>query len=177
MASERCHIDLSCLLPNPSEGKCGRGRNALRSNHHHGCFPLGICLFPQELRCYNIDKQDTTRDAGIDKRASLVVSFTIPDAAPMPLRGLIGTGSGVSILTFSAYNRLAVHTGNLLRPYGVDLYAANGKTIKTIGVAENVTLRLDGYEIETNFVILDDPMGVEDFLLGSNFFANLSKPS
>ena len=65
-----------------------------------------------------------------------MVSFVVPDAAPVPLRGLIDTGSGVSILTFSAYNRIAVRTGTLLRPYGIDLYAANGKTIKTFGLAE-----------------------------------------
>ena len=93
----------------------------------------------------------------------------VPDAAPVPLRGLIDTGSGVSILTFSAYNRVAVRTGTLLRPYGIDLYAANGKTIKTFGLAEKVKFQLGGYELETNFVVVDDAMGVEDFLLGRNF--------
>ena len=101
-------------------------------------FPPGICLGPQELRCYNIDTQEPSGEATIDEHASLVVSFVIPDAAPVLLRGLIDTGSGVSILTFSAYNRLAMHTGTILRPYGIDLYAANGKTIKTFGLAEKV---------------------------------------
>ena len=93
----------------------------------------------------------------------------ISDAAPVTLRGLVDTGSGVSILTFSAYNRIAVHTGKTLRPYGIDLYAANGKTIKTFGLAEKVKFQLGGYELETNFVVVDDAMGVEDFLLGRNF--------
>ena len=132
-------------------------------------FPPGICLGPQELRCYNIDAQEPTGEARIDERASLVVSFVVPDAAPVSLRGLIDTGSGVSILTFSAYNRVAVRTGTLLRPYGIDLYAANGKTIKTFGLAEKVKFQLGGYELETNFVVVDDAMGVEDFLLGRNF--------
>ena len=132
-------------------------------------FLPGICLGPQELRCYNIDVQEPSGEARIDERASLVVSFVVPDAAPVPLRGLIDTGSGVSILTFSAYNRIAVRTGTLLRPYGIDLYAANGKTIKTFGLAEKIKFQSGGYELETNFVVFDDAMGVEDFLLGMNF--------
>ena len=132
-------------------------------------FPPGTCLGPQELRCYNIDKGDPTGEVRKAEQASLVVSFTIQDAAPTPLRGRIVTGSGVFILTFSTYNRLAVHSGTLLRPYDVDLYAANGKTIKTVGLAENVPFQLGGSELETNFVIVDDAVGVRDSLLGRNF--------
>ena len=98
-----------------------------------------------------------------------MVSFVVPDAAPVPLRGLIHNGSGVSILTFSAYNRLAVYTGTILRPYGNDLYDANGNTFKTFGLAENIKFKLGGYKLETNFVVVDDATGVEDFLLGWNF--------
>ena len=93
----------------------------------------------------------------------------MPHAAPIPLRRLVDTGSGVSILTFSAFNRVAARTGTVLKPYQVDLYAANGKTIKTYGLAERIHFQLGGYELETNFVVVDDAMGVEDFLLGRNF--------
>ena len=79
------------------------------------------------------------------------------------------TGSGVSILTFSAFNRIAVQTGAVLCPYRIDLYAANGKTIKAYGMVERVHFQLGGYELQTNFVVVDDAMGVEDFLLGRNF--------
>ena len=132
-------------------------------------IPPGLCLGPQELKCYNINHQEPTREARIDERASLVVSFVVPHAAPIPLRGLVDTGSGVSILTFSAFNRVAARTGAVLKPYQIDLYAANGKTIKTFGLAEQVRFQLGGYELETNFVVVDDAMGVEDFLLGRNF--------
>ena len=124
---------------------------------------------PQELKCYNINHQEPTGEARIDERASLVVSFVVPHAAPIPLRGLVDTGSGVSILTFSAFNRVAARTGAVLKPYQIDLYAANGPTIKTFGLAERVRFQLGGYELETNFVVVDDAMGVEDFLLGRNF--------
>ena len=132
-------------------------------------FPPGLCLGPQEVKCYNINHQKPTGEARIDERASLVVSFVVPHAAPIPLRGLVDTGSGVSILTFSAFNRVAARTGAVLKPYQIDLYAANGKTIKTSGLAEQVRFQLGGYELETNFVVIDDAMGVEDFLLGRNF--------
>ena len=85
------------------------------------------------------------------------------------MRGLIDTGSGVSILTFPAFNRVDVQTGAVLKPCQIDLYAANGKTIKTFGLAEHVHFQLEGYELESNSVVVDDAMGVEDFLLGRNF--------
>ena len=132
-------------------------------------FPPGICLGPQELKCYNINHQEPTGEARIDERASLVVSFVVPHAAPIRLRGLVDTGSGVSILTFSAFNRAAARTGTVLKPYPIDLYAANGKTIKTYGLAGQIRFQLGGYELETNFVVVDNAMGVKDFLLGWNF--------
>ena len=132
-------------------------------------FPPGICLGAQELKRYNLNNQKPTSVVRIDERASLVVSFVVPQVAPIPLRGLVDTGSGVSILTISAFNRIAAQTGTVLKPYQNDLYAANGKTIKTFGLAEQIRFQLGGNELETNFVVVDDAMGVEDFLLGRNF--------
>ena len=132
-------------------------------------FPQGVCLGPHELRCYNISKQEPTGEARIDERALLVVSFAVPDANPIPLRGMVDTGSGVTIMTFSAFNRVALQSGVALQPHRMDLYAANGKTIKTFGIAERLRFQLGGYELETNFVVVDDAHGLEDFLLGRNF--------
>ena len=42
-------------------------------------------------------------------------------------------------------------TETMLRPYVVDLYAANGKTIKTFGLAENVKFQLLGLRIGDQF--------------------------
>ena len=131
-------------------------------------FPPGICLGPQELKSYNINHREPTGEARKDMLASLVVSFVVPQAAPISLRGLIDTGSGVSILTFSAFNRVAAQTGTALKPYRIDIYAANGKTNKTFGLDEQIRFQLGGYELETNFVVVDDAMGVEDFLLGTS---------
>ena len=112
-------------------------------------FPSGICLGAQELKCYNINHQEPTGEARIDERASLVISFVVPQAAPIPLRGLVDTGSGVSILTFSAFNRIAAQTGTVLKPYQIDLYAANGKTIKTFGLPEQILFQLGGYQLSS----------------------------
>ena len=132
-------------------------------------FPQGVCLVPNEERCYSISKQEPTSEARIDERASLVGSFAVPDANPIPLRGMVETGSGVPIMSFSAFNRVALHTGVALQPHQIDLYAANGKTIKTFGIAERVRFQLGGYEFDTNFVVLDDAHGLDDFLLGRKF--------
>ena len=65
----------------------------------------------------------------------------------------------------------------MLKPYQIDLYAANGKTIKTFGMAERVCFQLGGYELETNSVVVDDAMGVKNFLLGRpQLPTNLSGP-
>ena len=80
-------------------------------------FLLGICLGPQELKCYNINRQEPTGEARTDERALLIVSFIMPEVAPIPLRGLVDTVCGVSILSFSAFNRIAVQTGAVLRLY------------------------------------------------------------
>ena len=64
---------------------------------------------------------------------------------------------------------MLIWTGTDLKPYQVDLYASNGKTIKTYRLAERIHFQLGGYELETNFVVVDDAMGVEDCLLGRNF--------
>ena len=120
----------------------------------------------QELKCYNINHQKPTGEARVDERASLVVFFVVPKAAPIPLRGLVDTGSGVSILTFSAFNRVAAQTGTVLKPYRIDLYATNGKSN---GLWFGRADPLEGNELETNFVVMDDAMDVEDFLMGRNF--------
>ena len=87
-------------------------------------FPPGICRDRQELRCHNISRQEPTGEARFDEGASLVVSFVDPEAAPIPFRGVNDTGSGEYIWTFSAFNRRALQTGDVLRPYRIDLYAA-----------------------------------------------------
>ena len=132
-------------------------------------FPQGVCLGPHELRCYSISKQELTGEARIDERALLVVSFAVQNANPILLRGMVDTGSGVSIMSFAAFNRVALRTGVALQPYRIDLYAANGKTIKTFGIAERVRFQLGGNELETNFVVVDDAQRLEDFLLGRSF--------
>ena len=132
-------------------------------------FPQGVCLRPHELRCNSISKQEHTGEAGIDERASLVVSFAKTDANPIPLRGMVDVGSRVSTMTFSAFNCVALQTGVALQHHRIDLYSANGKTIKNSGKAARVLFQLGGSELETNFVVVDDAHVLEDFLLVRDF--------
>ena len=64
-----------------------------------GHFPQGLYLGHHELRCYNIGVQDAQGKARIDETASLVVAFGSTLQEPIPLYGMIDTGSGVSILS------------------------------------------------------------------------------
>ena len=82
-------------------------------------FPQGDWLGPQEIRCYGISKQEPTGEARIDERASLVVSFAVLDANPIPLRGLFDTASGVSIMTFSAFSRVALQKDVALQSHRI----------------------------------------------------------
>ena len=134
-----------------------------------GHFPQGLYLGRQELRCYSIGVQDAQGEAQIDERASLVVAFGTPLQKPIPLFGMIDTGSGVSILSLSAYKKIASQHMLSLSPYDVELFAANGKNITTVGIAEDVNFQLGGYTLKTNFVVIADHIGSEDFLLGRNF--------
>ena len=82
----------------------------------------------------------------------------------------------MSILTFLAFTRVAAQTGTVLKPYRIDLYATNGKTIKTFGLTEQIRFQLEGYELEIKSVVVDDAMGMEDFLLGRNFLRAYQVP-
>ena len=134
-----------------------------------GHFPQGLYLGTQELRCYNIGVQDAQGEAQIDERASLVVAFGTTLQKPIPLFGMIDTGSGVSILSLSAYKKIAPQHELNLSPYDLELFAANGKTITAVGIAEDVSFQLGGHTLKTNFVVIADHIGSEDFLLGRNF--------
>ena len=114
-------------------------------------FPQGGCLGPNELRCHSISNQELTGEARIDERASLVVSFAVPDDNPIPERGMVDMGSSRSIMTFSAFNPVALQKGIALQPHRIELYAATGTTIKTFGIAERVRFQLGGNEVETNY--------------------------
>ena len=68
-----------------------------------GHFPQLLYLGRQELRCSNIGVQDTQGEARFDERASLEVAFGSTFQEPIPLYGMIDTGSGVSILSLKVY--------------------------------------------------------------------------
>ena len=134
-----------------------------------GYFPQGLYLGERELRCYNIGAQDAYGEARIDEHASLSVTFGGRNQQPVLLSGMIDTGSGLSLLSFKAYQKLAAANGLILQQFETPTYAANNGIIRTIGVAENIKFQLGGHELQTTFIVLTDDAGGEDFLLGRNF--------
>ena len=105
----------------------------------------------------------------MDDRASLVVAIGNTHQEPIPLYGMIDTSSGVSILSLNAYQKIASAHALSLLPNDIQLYAANGKTINTIGIAENVNFQWGGHSLKTNFVVIAGYLGAEDFPQGHNF--------
>ena len=68
-----------------------------------------------------------------------------------------------------AYQKIASSHALIILPYGIQLYAANGKSINTIGIAADVSFQLGGHTLKSNFFVIADNLGAEDFLLGRNF--------
>ena len=131
-----------------------------------GNFPQGLYLGRQELRSYNIGIQDAQGDARTEGRASLVVASGTVTQKPIQLFGMIDTGSGVSILSLSAYKKIASTHELSLSPYDVELYAANGKSISTVAIAEDVSFQLSGHTLKTNFVVVTDHIISDDHWFG-----------
>ena len=57
----------------------------------------------------------------------------------------------------------------MLQPFDTPLFAANGKIIHTLGLAEDIPFQLGGHTLQATFVVLASDCGVDDFLLGRNF--------
>ena len=111
-----------------------------------------IVVLEGQLRCYNIGGQDAQGEGRIDEKASLAVASGTTLQEPIPLYGMINTGSGVSILSLRAYQKIASSHVLSLLPYDIQLYAANGKSINTVGFGEDFSFQLGGHTLKTNHV-------------------------
>ena len=134
-------------------------------------LPQRLYLGRQQLKCYNIGVQDVTEDARIVERASLVVAFGIPLKQPVPHFGMLQTGSGVSLISLSAFQKIANPHALSIQPLEGHLYATNGKSINPIGIAEDDSLLLGRCTLKTNFVVPADHTGAENFLHERNFLS------
>ena len=128
-----------------------------------GYFPQGLYLGRQELRCYNIGVQDTQGEARIDERASLVVAFGSNLQEPIPLYGMIDTGSGVSILSLAAYQKIASAHSLSLLPFERKLVRAQVITQDPNEYRfRNVMIRPSGVYNRSSFVSEDTLTSVGD---------------
>ena len=132
-----------------------------------GHFLQGLYLGRQEVRCCNIGVQDVQSEAWIRERALLVVAFGTTLQERIPLYGLINTGSGVCILSLSAYQKIA--SSHSLSLYQTIFSFSLCESINTIGISDRLSFRLGGHTLKISFIVIADHSGAEDFLLGSNF--------
>ena len=113
---------------------------ALEKPSEHSSETIYLCR--KELRCYNIGSQDAYGEAFIDERVSLVVTNFHHNHPPIPLFGMVETGSGVSILSYNAYHKIASATQIILQPFDTPPFATNG------------SVPAGGYSLKTTFVVL-----------------------
>ena len=86
----------------------------------------------------------------------------------MTLKGLIDTGAGPSLMSISAWKRIAENDRYPIKNAAIHLIAANGQELKTYGIVEDVRFLLAGYELRANFILMEDSPG-DDFILGRTF--------
>ena len=112
----------------------------------HGEFEEGILLSKEELRCWNV-RNNELGVARLDEDSSLMLEFPCGSAAvKLTLRGLVDTGAGPSLMSVSAWKRIAGHDLYPIHNADIHLIAANGQELKTYGIVKDVEFLLAGYE-------------------------------
>ena len=132
-------------------------------------FTHGIVLGNDQLRCWTVTQ--STQEVGVaqlDENAMLEVQFPTGQNTEVSLRGLVDTGAGGSLMTISAWKRLASNKLYPINHYDIRLTAANGQEVRTFGLVENVTFKLAGYTLQASFILIEDVLG-DDFILGRSF--------
>ena len=132
-------------------------------------FTHGIVLGNDQLRCWTVNP--STQEVGVaqlDENAMLDVQFPTGSDTEITLRGLVDTGAGGSLMTISAWKRLASNKLYPINHYDIRLTAANGQEVRTFGLVENVTFKLAGYTLQASFILIEDVLG-DDFILGRSF--------
>ena len=83
--------------------------------------------------------------------------------------GIIDTGSCTSVLSLSAYQKIASSHALSLLPYDIQ------QPMEKASTASVLLKTLGGHTLKTNFIVIADHLGAEDFLLGRNFLRTYNK--
>ena len=83
------------------------------------------------------------------------------------LKGMLDTGTTLSVMSYGAWRRLGYERTDLSTTE-IRIMTANDQPMKILGMAPLVTLRIAGYDLLENFVVVDF-LGSDEFILSRSF--------
>ena len=132
-------------------------------------FAEGIILGGDQLKCWTVTQSHSELGVvQIDENSMLDMNFPTGKDSEVKLRGLLDTGAGCSLMSISAWKKLASNKLYPITHHEIRLTAANGQEVQTFGLVENIAFTLAGHTLQSSFVLIDDVMG-DDFILGRSF--------
>ena len=128
-----------------------------------------MTLGKQQLRCWNIrTAAEAIGVVDVDDEANVELEFPQGTEPSVKLRGLLDTGAGLSLMALDAWKRISTQDRYPIRNLPIQLVAANGLSVRTYGIVEDVELILAGYRLKANFILIDT-VDDQDFILGRTF--------
>ena len=85
----------------------------------------------------------------VDDEANVELEFPQGTEPSVKLRGLLDTGAGLSLMALDAWKRISTQDRYPIRNLPIQLVAANGLSVRTYGIVEDVELILAGYRVES----------------------------
>ena len=124
-----------------------------------------IYLGKNDLVLRAINQGKVPAEAKLEADAAMIIEVGRCDGGSEPLRGMLDTGAGISVMSVSAWRRIGSPT---LSPWTTAIKMANDSPINVFGTTGSLNVRMAGLELCVEFVIVED-LGEDDFLLGRTF--------
>ena len=106
----------------------------------------------------------------MDDDSSLTVDFSLNSnvVSAVTMKGLVDTGAGLTLMSLTAWKKIARFDTYPIKNADIHLIAANCQELKTYGIVEDPKFPLAGYEMKANFILMKDSPG-DDFILAERF--------